>query len=325
VVLSALLGLCLLLASCSGLPNHSAADQLRIMVPNAAGGGYDTTARTAAMVLEQEGILGRPEIFNLEGASGGMGLVRTVHERGNPDLLMMMGLGVVGALATNDAAAGFGDVTPVARLLSEPEVVLVRSGSRHQDLRSLVRAWRAHPGRLVVGGGSLAGGPDHLATYLVAEAVGIDPLRVRYRRYDGGGPLLAALLTGEVDVAMSGVLENIDQVRAGAVRVLAVTGSQPVPGVDAPTLSQAGVPLEFANWRGVVAPPGLSAAQRRRLVSIVTEMHDSPSWQAAVRANGWTDDFLTGPAFGEFLSAESRRVHGVLARLGVEDAGDVRP
>ncbi|MGN6576221.1 MAG: Bug family tripartite tricarboxylate transporter substrate binding protein [Nocardioides sp.] len=324
-VLSALLGFLMVLASCSGLPSGSAEDQLRIMVPNAAGGGYDTTARTAAMVLEQEGITGRPEIFNLEGASGGAGLVRTVHERGNPNLMMMMGLGVVGALATDEAAAGFGDVTPVARLLSEPEVVMVRSESAHEDLGSLVDAWRAHPGRVVVGGGSLAGGPDHLATYLVAEAVGIDPQRVRYRRYDGGGPLLAALLTGEVDVAMSGVLENIDQVRAGAVRVLAVTGAEPVPGVDAPTLREAGVPLEFANWRGLVAPPGLTTAQRRRLVSIVTKMHDSPSWQAAARANGWTDDFLTGPAFGSFLAAESRRVRGVLARLGVEDARSLTP
>ncbi len=324
-VLSALLGLCLALASCSHLPDGSGGDQLRIMVPNAAGGGYDTTARTAAVVLEQEGISARPEIFNLEGASGGAGLVRTVHERGNADLLMMMGLGVVGALATNHAAAGFGDVTPIARLLSEPEVVMVRAESAHEDLGSLVDAWRARPDRVVIGGGSLAGGPDHLATYLVAEAVGIDPQRVRYRRYDGGGPLLAALLTGEVDVAMSGVLENIDQVRAGAVRVLAVTGAEPVPGVDAPTLKQAGVPLEFANWRGLVAPPGLASAERRRLVSLVTRMHDSPSWRAAARANGWTDDFITGPAFGSFLSAESRRVRGVLARLGVEDARDLTP
>ncbi len=292
-------------------------EQLRIMVPNAAGGGYDTTARILAGVVEDEGLGERPEIFNLEGASGGAGLVRTVHERGNPDLLMMMGLGVVGSVHSNRTAAGLDEVTPIARLLSEPEVLLVADGSAHGDLSSLVSAWRRRPGRLTVGGGSLAGGPDHLATHLVAEAVGLDVREVRYLQYDGGGPLLAALFNGQVDVAVSGVLENIDQVRAGAVRVLAVTGDRRVPGVDAPTLREAGVPLEFANWRGLVAPPGLSGTQRNRLLDLVRRVHGSESWGAAASANGWTDAFVTGADFGRFLAAESARVRQVLDRLGI--------
>lgn len=310
-------GAALLLSACSARVGTVDTDQLRIMVPNAAGGGYDTTARILAGVIESEGLGERPEIFNLEGASGGAGLVRTVHERGNADLMMMMGLGVVGSIHSNRTAAGLDEVTPVARLLSEPEVVLVAAGSGHDDLASVVEAWRARPDRLVVGGGSLAGGPDHLATHLLAEAVGVDLPAVRYRQYDGGGPLLAALFSGRVDVAVSGVLENIDQVRAGAVRVLAVTGDRRVPGVDAPTLREAGVELEFANWRGLVAPPGLSDAARARLVDLVTRVHGSPAWQRAERANGWTDDFLTGAAFGAFLAAESARVRDVLDRLGM--------
>lgn len=293
---------------------------LRVMVPNAAGGGYDTTARILARVVEDEGIAVRPEVFNLEGASGVVGLARTVHERGNDDLLMMMGLGLVGAVYTNDSPAGLDEVTPVARLLSEPEVLLVSNDSPHRDLAQLVQAWRRDPDRLVVGGGSLAGGPDHLATHLVADAVGIDPRAVRYRQYDGGGPLLAALFAGRVDVAVSGVLENIEQVRTGAVRVLAVTGRGRVPGVDAPTLREAGVPLVFANWRGLVAPPGISRDARRRLVGLLDQVHDSPSWRAAVRSNGWTDDYLTGREFGAFLAEESTRVRRLLVRLGFDRA-----
>jgi putative tricarboxylic transport membrane protein len=231
--------------------------------------------------------------------------------------MMMMGLGVVGSLHTNRAAVGLDEVTPVARLLSEPEVVMVRDGSPHRDLDSLVDAWRRDPSRLRIGGGSLPGGPDHLASHLLAEAVGIDPREVRYRAYDGGGPTLAALFTRRIDAALSGVLENIDQVRAGAVRVLAVTGDRPVPGVDAPTLRDAGVPLGFANWRGLVAPPGLSAAERDRLVDLVDRVHGTAAWREAEQANGWTDDYLTGPSFGRFLTVESERVGDVLDRLGV--------
>lgn len=314
------LAACLIVAAaCStDLPDASSADQLRIMVPNAPGGGYDTTARIAARVIDEEGIAERPDIFNLEGASGAVGLARTAHERGNPDLLMMMGLGVVGALHTTDTAVRLDQVTPIARLLSEPEVVMVRSGSRFRSVTDLLRAWRAHPGRIRVGGGSSPGGPDHLATHLLAQAVGIDPTRVSYRVYDGGGPLLAALITNQVDFAVSGVGENADQSRAGAVRILAVTGDRRVPGLGAPTLREEGVDFEFSNWRGLVAPPGLTAQQQERLVSLVTRMHASPSWATARRANGWTDDFATGEQFGSFLAEQSRRVGALLTRLGVE-------
>lgn len=307
------------LAACSSAgADRRIASGLRVLVPNAAGGGFDTTARIAARALEAVDGADRPEVFNLEGAGGAVGLARTVHERGNADLLMMMGLGVVGAAHTNHTEADLAQVTPVARLLSEPEVLLVSRSSRHRDLASLVRDWRARPGSLAVGGGSLPGGPDHLATHLLAEELGVDLDDVRYRQYDGGGPLLAALFSGQVDVAVSGVLENIDQIRAGAVRVLAVTGDRRVPGVDAPTLAQAGVDLRFTNWRGLVAPPGLGEGQQQRLVGLATRLHESTGWRGALRDYGWTDAFLTGTRFGAFLAQESSRVGAVLARLGIE-------
>jgi putative tricarboxylic transport membrane protein len=301
-------------AACARADRHQ---DLRIMVPNAPGGGYDTTARVAAQVLEDDDTTDHVEIFNLEGASGVVGLARTAHETGNPDLLMMMGLGVVGALFTTDAAVDFGQVTPVARLISEPEIVAVPSGSQFGALGDLLRAWRAHPHRIRVGGGSSPGGPDHLAAHLLAKAVGVDPLDVRYHQYDGGGPLLAALFTGRVDFAVSGVSEYADQIRAGEVKVLAVTGRERVPGLDAPTLRQLGVDLDFANWRGMVAPPGLTEEERRSLVELLTRLHDSPAWRRAEQANGWSDDFLTGPAFGRFLDHESRRVADLLDELGI--------
>jgi len=289
---------------------------LRILVPNAIGGGYDTTARVAAGAMESEDLIERPEVFNVEGGSGAVGLAQLVDERGNPDLMMMMGLGVVGAVNSVEAAATLSEVTPVARLLTEPEVVMVAADSRHRDVRGLLQAWADAPGRFVVGGGSEQGGPDHLAAHQLGEAVGISPRRVGYRTYDGGGPLLAALFDGEVDFAVSGVLENLDQARAGSVRMLAVTGAERVPGVEAPTLREAGIDLEFANWRGLVAPPGLSDAERQRLVDLVTRMHDSDTWRDAERANGWTDAFLTGDEFGSFLAAEDTRVRDLLDRLG---------
>ena len=286
------------------------------MVPNAPGGGYDTTARVVAQVAEDEGLTGHIEVFNLEGASGVVGLARTAHEDGNAHLMMMMGLGVVGALFATESGVRLDQVTPIARLISEPEVVVVPRGSRFENLEELIRAWVARPGLIRVGGGSSAGGPDHLAAHLLADAVGIDSPQVRYRQYDGGGPLLAAMFAGRVDFAVSGVGEYVDHIANGEVTVLAVTSAERVDGLEAPTLRELGVPLEFTNWRGLVAPPGLTPRDERSLIDLVTRLHETDGWRNAERRYGWADGLLTGAEFGAFLHKESARVAAVLRDLG---------
>jgi len=135
--------------------------------------------------------------------------------------------------------------------------------------------------------------------------------------YDGGGELLAGILGGDVKFAATGVGEVTESAAAGDVRILAVTSKEAVDGVDAPTLTDEGVDLVFANWRGVVAPPGLSDAETQKWVDAVTKMHESDSWKKALKDNGWTDAFVTGDKFGKFLTEESDRVESVMSTLGL--------
>ncbi len=100
------------------------------MVPNTPGGGYDITARTAAKNAEDAGLTRSVEVFNLPGAGGTVGLTRLVGERGNGKLAMSMGLGVVGAVRSNDAPRTLADTTPIARLTEEQDVVVVAKDSR---------------------------------------------------------------------------------------------------------------------------------------------------------------------------------------------------
>jgi putative tricarboxylic transport membrane protein len=264
---------------------------LRFLVPNAPGGGYDITARTAAKAMEDGGITGAVEVFNLPGAGGTVGLGRTVNESGNDRLVMSMGLGVVGSVYTNESPL--------------------------RTFDDLVATWTADPGAVPVGGGSSPGGPDHLAPMLMAEGIGIDPRAVNYISYDGGGELLAAVLGGKVAFGVSGLGEYADQIEADELRVLAVTAPERVPGVDAPTLKESGVDVEFTNWRGIVAPPGLDEAGRAELVAAFTALRESPEWKEALERNGWQDAFLPGDEFGVFLQAENDRVAGVLRNLGL--------
>ncbi len=292
---------------------------LKILVPNAPGGGYDVTARTAAKALEDAGITGSVEVFNLPGAGGTVGLGRTVNESGNDRLVMSMGLGLVGSVFTNSSPATLADVTPIARLTQETEVVVVGKDSPLRTMPDLVAAWKADPAATPVGGGSSPGGPDHLAPMLIAEAVGIVPREVNYVAYDGGGELLAAVLGAKVAFGVSGLGEYADQIAAGELRVLAVTGGQRATGVDAPTLREAGVDVEFTNWRGLVAPPDLDDAGRAELVGAFTALHDSAEWRDALQRNGWDDAFLPPDEFGAFLASENERVAGVLRGLGLAE------
>jgi putative tricarboxylic transport membrane protein len=290
---------------------------LRIMVPNSPGGGYDITARTAAKVMEDDDITSGTEVFNLEGAGGTVGLARTVNEKGNADLAMLMGLGVVGASYTNKSKATLTETTPIARLIEEYGAVMVPKDSPFKTIDDLVKAWKADPRSLSVGGGSSPGGPDHLLPMQLAQAVGVDPKSVRFVSYDGGGDLLPALLGDKVDFATSGAGEFKDQIANGDIRVLATSGEEPIKGIDAPTLTDSGIDLVFTNWRGVVAPPGITDAQRERLIAAFTKMHDTAEWKDALEANSWADAFETGDDFGAFIEEQDKRVADTLGELGL--------
>ncbi|MEU5837885.1 tripartite tricarboxylate transporter substrate binding protein [Streptomyces diacarni] len=305
-----------LITTGSGTSGGTNIPGLRFMVPNTPGGGYDITARTAAKNAEDAGLNHNIEVFNLPGAGGTVGLSRLVNERGNGKLAMSMGLGVVGAVHTNHAPSTLADATPIARLTEEPDIVVVPKKSTYKTFDQLLADWKKDPGALPVGGGSSAGGPDHLAPMLMARAAGIDPKSVNYVPFDGGGELLASVLGGKVKFGVSGLGEYRDQIESGELRLLAVTGPERVRGFDAPTLKEAGLDVEFTNWRGLMAPPGLSEAQRDKLIRFVRELRHSKEWKESLRTNGWDDAWLPGEKYGRFLKSEDERVDTVLKELG---------
>lgn len=290
---------------------------LRFMVPNTAGSGYDTTARAAAKVMDDTKVTTNVEVFNLAGAGGTVGLSRTVSEKGNGKLMMMMGLGVVGAQYTNKTEQKLDQTTPIAKLIEESGAIVVAKDSPYKTIEDLMAAWKKDPKALAVGGGSSPGGPDHLLPMQLAQTVGVDPKQVNFISYDGGGDLLPAILGGKVAFAASGYGEFLDQVEAGQVRVLAISGPSRVDAVEAPTLKESGIDLEFTNWRGVVAPPGISDEDKATLTAAVTKMHDSPEWKEVLTKNGWTDAFVAGDQFGTYMGDQTKRVEDVLTTLGL--------
>lgn len=289
---------------------------LQVMAPADPGGGWDSTARAMQPVLEEVSGVGA-EVYNVPGAGGTIGLAQLVENNaGDPHQLMVMGLVMVGGILTNDSPVTLEDVTPIASLTSEQEAIVVTADSEYQTLEDLVAAWQETPTAISWGGGS-AGGTDHILVGLLAQEVGVDPADINYVAHSGGGEAINAILSGAVTAGVSGVSEFVDQVDAGEMRWLAVSGDEPPDGIDAPTITDAGYDVVLENWRGVVAPPDLSDEQRQAVVDLITQMHDADSWQQALEDNGWSDFFIAGDEFEAYLAEERERVEGVLAEIGL--------
>jgi putative tricarboxylic transport membrane protein len=306
-------------------------ETLQIMAPAAPGGGWDTTAREIQTVLGSGMVESDVEVFNVEGAGGTIGLAQLVSDNsGDPHTLMVMGLVMIGAIATNQAEVGLDTVTPIAQLTGEYEVIVVPADSEYQTLQDLLDAFAADPNAITWAGGS-AGGTDHILVGLIAQDQGIDPTLINYVPYSGGGEALAAILGGQVSAGVSGLGEWQDQIISGELRALAISGraaSDATPTADAassptmdpvlaaiPTLMDQGVNVELANWRGIVAPPDISPEDRDCIVQLMQTMHDSPAWQETLARYGWQDLFVTGDEYGALLASEQERVIGILTSL----------
>ena len=294
--------------------------QLRIVAPAAPGGGWDQTARVMQQVLERTGLVRTAPVENIAGAAGTIGLAHFIGaEQGSGDTLMVSGLIMLGGTVSHRSPVTLRDVTPIARLTGEYEVIAVTADSPFRSLTDLVAALRQRPEAVSWGGGS-AGGSDQILAGLVAEAVGVAASRINYIAFSGGGESLAAILGGQVSVGVNGLAELAPHIEAGTLRVLAVSSANRLPGLAAPTLREQGVDMEFENWRSVVAPPGISREDRAVLEALVGDMVRSAEWREALARYRWLDRYLSGPAFDRFAADEEARVQVILRRLGTGGA-----
>ncbi|HKQ94744.1 MAG TPA: tripartite tricarboxylate transporter substrate binding protein [Aestuariivirgaceae bacterium] len=301
----------------AGLTPAFALDDLRIVAPAKPGGGWDQTARSLQEVMQAAGTAKAVTVENVAGAGGTVGLAQLVdREKGNGNVLMVTGLVMIGAILTNNSPATLDQTTPVARLTGEYEVIVVPASSEFKTLADLTAKLKADPGSVAFGGGS-AGGTDHIIAGLVTKAVGGDVTKLNYVPFSGGGEALAAILGGHVAAGISGYGEWAGQIQSGELRVLGITSPERVAGIDAPTLKEQGVDVELANWRGIVASPGLDDAQKKALLDAVDQTVKSEQWKKVLADRGWTDLYLAGDDFAALIASENTRTKEILQTIGL--------
>jgi putative tricarboxylic transport membrane protein len=305
-------------AAVAGFVTSAAAQmELKIMAPAAPGGGWDQTARSMQQALTQSGIAKSVQVTNVPGAGGSVGIAQFVNSaKGDGNQLMVMGYVMVGALLTNKSPVTLEQTTPIARLTAEYEAIVVPADSPIKNAKDLAAAVKADPAKVTWAGGS-AGGVDHIAAALFAKEAGADPTKINYIPFSGGGEALAAILGGKVTAGISGYGEFESQIKAGKLRLIGTTSAAKLPNVDGPSLKEQGVNLEIANWRAVVAPPGISADQKKALTDAMDRMAKSKEWTDILKQKGWDDSYDSGENFAKFLAIDQARTKEVLTSVGL--------
>ena len=189
------------------------------------------------------------------------------------------------------------------------------ASSKIQTLKDFADALRKDPGATSIVGGS-RGGVDHILAALVAQAVGVPGAKVNYVAYAGGGEAVAALLGAQAAAGISGYAEFQPHIESGKLRALGLSAPARVAGIR-PTLKEQGVDVELGNWRGVVAPAGVTPADRKALIDTMDAMARSASWKAELKKQNWDDAYLAGDAFAAFVKVSSEQVGKILKDVGL--------
>jgi putative tricarboxylic transport membrane protein len=294
----------------------TAQPSLKMMIPANPGGGWDQTGRNLAAAMQSAKLVSGVQFDNKGGAAGTIGLAQFVNSaKGDPNAVMIGGMVMVGGIILNKSAVNLSQVTPIARLTSEWEVIVVPANSPHKTMGDLVKALKADPGKVSWGGGS-AGGTDHILVGLIAKEVGVQPAKVNYVPFKGGGEAIAAILGGHVTAGVSGLGEFAEQIKAGKMRALAQSSPKKLENIA--SLKEQGINVELGNWRGIFGGPGLTTQQRDALVKLVQSAVNTPAWKATLEKLGWEGWFLGGDAYAKFLKEDEQRIAGIIESLGLK-------
>ena len=298
------------------LPAHAAAN-MKMMIPANPGGGWDTTGRALGKALQEAGFASTVVYENKGGAGGAIGLAQFANSsKGDPNALMIMGAVMLGGLITSKQPAQLQQATPLARLLSEYQVFVLPAASPLKTMKEVVEQMKKDPGSVKWGGGS-RGSTEHIAAAMIAREAGVDPTKVNYVAFRGGGEATAAILGGNVTVGGSGYTEFGEYIKTGKMRAIAVTSDTRLKGIDAPTLKEQGFNVVIGNWRGVYGAPGLTPEQRKELIAGLDKALKTKAWQQAVEQNGWTPAVLAGDPFSKFVDDEFASLRAIMAKSGM--------
>ncbi|MGG0845841.1 Bug family tripartite tricarboxylate transporter substrate binding protein [Peribacillus simplex] len=297
---------------------------ITIVAPSGAGGGWDLTARSFTKVLAETKLVDQP--LTVENKPGGGGAVfmadYATQQADNNDMLFVNSPPVIinNLKKEGNSPYGYKNTTPLAQLTKDYGAIVVKADSEFKDLKSVLEVVKKDPRKLTFAGGSAPGSMDHLISILPAYEYGLNPTELKYVSYDGGGEAITALLGGNADVIGTDASSVREFLKAGKIRVLAVTSTERLGGdlKDIPTAKEQGVDAEFTIWRGVFGPQNMSEEAKTFWDGSIAKLVETSEWKKEVEVQGWEQEYKNSEEFNKFLEEQEKQVQQLLEALGME-------
>ncbi|WP_366204537.1 tripartite tricarboxylate transporter substrate-binding protein [Bacillus safensis] len=280
---------------------------LYIVVSGVPEGGFDQTAQVMKSVLEQEKLVKRPvNILYQRGGTVDKGWTYMMEREANYISLNSSLLLSRNLLGSSNVTMN--DVTPLAILAEEWQVVAVPVDSPFANGKELLHALKKKPDSLKIGFAPDFGNDDQISFARAAEMAGIDPYRIQFLKFDSADDLFQALIDHEVDAATTTITEVRHDYEKKRLKLVATTTSERLDGFeDVPTWKEQGIPLIFSHWRGVMGPKQMSQHDIREWDQLLQKMTKTRLWKKRLKQKGWTSRYMNSKEAKIFMEDQLRQ------------------
>jgi putative tricarboxylic transport membrane protein len=291
---------------------------IEVVVHTGPGGGSDVLARAVVTMIEREKLVPvRMQVVNRPGGGSTLAAAYLAEKAGEQHTIgFFTGVWLTSPLISAEAKVTLRDLTPVSRLVLEPALIAVKADSPYKTLGEFVAAAKEKPGQLKQSGGSVTS-RDNVVRQQLQKASGA---RWTFISFPGGGERIAALLGGHVNMMVIEPEEAGEHIRAGNMRVLAQVNEKRLRGFpNVPTLKEAGFDVTpVPQVRGVVAPPGIPAANVAYWEDVFRKLTRTASWKKYLEDNQFEDGYQNAADLAKFYDQFTATMRGILQEAGVK-------
>ena len=299
-------------------PDWKPEKAIEILVGVTPGGPADTSARMIQKILQDKRMVSVPvSVSNKAGANNALAWLYLNQHAGDAHFIAMTLPNIVTNRITGSHELSFADITPLAQLNSETIVFSVKADSTIKSGTELMARLKANPASLSIAFSNI-GSANHIGAGLVMKTAGFDVRKLKFVAFKGASEAVTALMGGHVDVVASSASTVAPQLQSGALRLIAVAAQRRMASHPAvPTWREQGVAANFSNWRGVIGPKGMNAAQIAWWDDILGKIVRSDEWTKEVAQYGWESEYMNSAESRKFLERQHEELKGILGELGL--------